>query len=178
MFIFLNPGHAPNGNPDPGAVNKNLNVRECDVALSVSNLVALYLRRVGLPVVMMQSDSLKEITDEANCYGTNSLFVSIHCNSAENPARGTETFIAPNCSNKSRILAEKIQNQIVDHLPVYDRGVRTAGYYVLTETVAPAVLVELEFIHVDDGCQLLLDRTDDFARAVARGVTDYLMEVG
>lgn len=173
----MNPGHAPNGQPDPGAVNKNLGIRECDVALSVSNKVAFYLRRVGLPVVVMQNDSLKEIVDEANIYG-DSLFISIHCNAANGQARGTETFVSPHASHTSVLLADKIQDQIVNNLGTLNRGVKYENYYVLRYTDAPAVLVELEFIDNDEGCQLMLDKTDEFARAIARGVTDCLMEVG
>jgi N-acetylmuramoyl-L-alanine amidase len=37
----------------------------------------------------------------------------------------------------------------------------------------PAVLVELAFISNEGDEELLRDRQDDFARAIARGVTDY-----
>lgn len=30
MKVFINPGHAPNGNPDPGAVNTTTSLRESD----------------------------------------------------------------------------------------------------------------------------------------------------
>ena len=45
---------------------------------------------------------------------------------------------------------------------------------VLKRTDMPAVLVELAFIDNDEDCELLKSNTDDFAAAVARGVTDYL----
>ena len=38
MRVFLNPGHAPDGNPDPGACGYGL--RECDVTKNVADLVA------------------------------------------------------------------------------------------------------------------------------------------
>ena len=37
----------------------------------------------------------------------------------------------------------------------------------------PAVLVETAFIDNPDDAKLLVEREDDFARAIARGVTDY-----
>ena len=43
MKVFLNPGHAPNGNPDPGAVNEETGLRECDVALAVAKSAESYL---------------------------------------------------------------------------------------------------------------------------------------
>ena len=41
MKVFINPGHAPNGYPDPGAISNG--VRECDVVANVGNLLANYL---------------------------------------------------------------------------------------------------------------------------------------
>ncbi|MBP2659802.1 MAG: N-acetylmuramoyl-L-alanine amidase [Firmicutes bacterium] len=46
MKIVINPGHAPNGNPDPGAVNNNTGLRECDVALSIGTSLSLALQVV------------------------------------------------------------------------------------------------------------------------------------
>ena len=57
MRVFLNPGHAPNGNPDPGACGFGL--RECDVAKNVADLVAGYLavwRVISLPQVLRWSE--------------------------------------------------------------------------------------------------------------------------
>ena len=74
---------------------------------------------------------------------------------------------------KSTRLAMCIQNQPVNSLPVVNRGVKTANYYVLKHTDAPAVLVENAFIDNPEDAKLLVEREDDFARAIARGVTDY-----
>ena len=73
----------------------------------------------------------------------------------------------------------RIQSQIVDHLGTVDRGVKMAvphknGLYVLTNTDMPAVLVELAFISNEDDEKLLRNEQDEFARAIARGVTDYM----
>ena len=38
----------------------------------------------------------------------------------------------------------------------------------------PAVLVECAFIDNPHDAKLLVDKEDDFARAIARGVTDYV----
>ena len=65
MRVFLNPGHAPNGNPDPGACGYGL--RECDVAKNVADLVAGYLAAAGVEVVgCLQSDSLHEVVSTSN----------------------------------------------------------------------------------------------------------------
>lgn len=171
MKVFLNPGHAPDGNPDPGACGCGL--RECDVAKSVADLVERYLVDAGVEVVgNMQDDSLYAITcaaDESEA----DIFVSIHCNAFNGSANGTETCVYPG-STRSSQLGECIQRQIVDALGTTDRGLKDrGGLYVLKHTDMPAVLVELAFIDNEDDAELLRDNQDDFARAVARGVTDY-----
>ena len=173
MKVFINPGHAPNGVPDPGACNSATGLRECDVALSVGKLVEHYLNAVGIETVLLQSDDLYEVCSEANNLEAD-LFISIHCNSVESP-------YASYCagSNDGKHLAGCIQSQIVDHLGTVDRGVKMAvphknGLYVLTNTDMPAVLVELAFISNEDDEKLLRNEQDEFARAIARGVTDYM----
>ena len=54
-----------------------------------------------------------------------------------------------------------------------DRGVKEGNLYVLKHTEAVAALVELGFIDNMDDLAMLKDNTDTFARAIARGITDY-----
>ena len=179
MRIFLNPGHAPNGNPDPGACGFGL--RECDVAKNVADLVVGYLTDAGVEVAgNLQSDSLEEVVDASN-ESEADLFISIHCNACNGNARGTEVWYYHR-SAYGEMLADCIRHQIVDALGTTDRGSKGAkpgvnGLYVLNNTGATAVLVELAFIDNEEGAQLLCDRQDDFARAIDRGVTDYEQEV-
>ena len=175
MKVFLNPGHAPEGNPDPGACGYGL--RECDVAKSVADLVAGYLTAAGVEVVgNLQSDSLHEVVSASNCSGAD-VFISIHCNACNGTANGTEVWHYYG-SDAGETLAQCIQNQIVDALGTVDRGVKGAklgvnGLYVLSNTDAVAVLVELAFVDNESDAALLRERKDDFARAIARGATDY-----
>ena len=179
MKVFLNAGHAPSGNPDPGACGFGL--RECDVAKNVADLVVGYLTAAGVEVVgNLQSDSLEEVVDVSN-ESEADLFISIHCNACNGNARGTEVWYYHRSAN-GELLADCIRNQIVDALGTADRGSKGAkpginGLYVLSNTGATAVLVELAFIDNEEDAQLLCDRQDDFARAIARGVTDYEQEV-
>ena len=175
LKVFINPGHAPNGNPDPGACGCGL--RESDVSAQVGHLVEGYLQAAGCDVVTLQSDSLSEICDAANEWGAD-VFVSIHCNSAASDyARGVETFSYP-YSVGGKAIAGCIQRQIVKSFgkidPAFpDRGLKTANFYVLRNTDMPACLVELAFINNEEDAALLKYHADDFARAIARGVTDY-----
>jgi len=179
MKICINPGHAPNGNPDPGAVNSITGLRESDVVIDIGNRVSKYLQAVGYETVVVQNDDLQTICDTSNNFNAD-LFVSIHCNSAgSSDAKGTETWFCDG-SGEGEKLADCIDNQIVKSLKEIDRGAKDAkphvnGLYVLTNTDAVAVLVETAFIsNVDDEKVLASTKgKDDFARAIARGITDY-----
>lgn len=179
MKVFLNPGHSPNGIPDPGAVNNALNLRECDIAKEITDLVEHYLVAAGVDVVgNVQSDDLvDEVVDAANNSGAD-LFISIHCNSFANPnAQGTEVCVFP-CASVGTALGGFIQAQIVNSLDTVDRGIKYRdNLYVLRATDMPAVLVETAFISNGEDAAKLRDNADDFARAIARGVTDYLCSV-
>lgn len=184
MKVFINPGH--DTTYDSGAVNPNTGLRECDVAAEVGALVVDYLEAAGCTCKLMQSDNLAPtlvgrspyddrqgatVTETANDWGAD-IFVSIHCNAANTEAHGTEV----ECygSGAGEQLAQCIQSQIVDSIGTVDRGVKyMPQLLVLKYTDMPACLVEMAFIDNDDDAELLANKQDDFARAIARGVTDY-----
>ena len=165
MKIFINPGH---GGADTGAIGHGLIER--DVALLIARRVEHYLQAVGYDTFLFQFDGLQAICDKANSWGAD-LFVSIHCNAANGSAKGAETYYFAD-SRAGRTLANHIQRQLINSLPLVDRGIKTANFVVLTNTVMPAVLVETAFIDNVHDAELLRDKQDDFARAIARGVSD------
>lgn len=184
MKVFINPGH--DQKYDSGAVNPNSGLREADVAAEVGALAVDYLEAAGCECQIMQSDNLAPtsagrssyddrqgatVTETANDWGAD-IFVSIHCNAANTEAQGTEV----ECygSGAGEQLAQCIQSQIVNSLGTTDRGVKyMPQLLVLKYTDMPAVLVEMAFIDNDEDAALLAGKTDEFARAIARGVTDY-----
>lgn len=168
MKIFINPGH---GGADPGACANGL--READVALKIGTRVENYLRAVGYDVKLFQFDGLPDICFDSNSWHAD-LFVSIHCNSFNAKAHGTETYFFYG-SNSGRKLAETIHKQITSSLPITDRKVKEAGFFVLANTDCPAVLVETAFIDNTQDAKLLVEREDDFARAIARGISDFFL---
>ena len=187
MKVFINPGH--DTTYDSGAVNPNTGLRECDVAAEVGALVVDYLEAAGCECQIAQSDNLAPtpagrssyddrqgptVTETANDWGAD-VFVSIHCNAANTEARGTEVeCYDADSGNAGAQLAQCIQSQIVDALGTTDRGIKSRpGLLVLKYTDMPAVLVEMAFIDNDNDAALLTGKTDEFARAIARGVTDY-----
>lgn len=103
------------------------------------------------------------------------LFVSIHCNSANNPdAHGTETYYCAR-SEKGAIAARLIQEELVKTLGLRDRQTQEGNYYVLRETVMPAVLTEIAFINNQREEQLLArpDFRIKVAQAISRALVKY-----
>lgn len=188
MKIFLNPGHALHGLPDPGAVNEELNLRECDIAAQIGELTEGYLRGAGCQTMLLQSHNLyneapdyPSVIKTANGWGAD-MFVSLHCNSFfSDEVRGVETL----CFWRGvggGVLAECLQNQLARTLkeidviyePKHDRGVKERqDLAVLRLTQMPAALVEMGFISSPEDCVLLVRHQDEIARAIARGCTDY-----
>lgn len=180
MKVFINPGH--DLKYDSGAVNTMTGLRECDIAAQIGAAVKKYLTTAGCAVQILQSDNLANdseyrdrpiaVCDQANTWPAD-VFVSIHCNAANGNARGTETYCYSPFSQGGK-LAQCIQTQIVNSLHTVDRGVKSmSGLIVLKHTQMPAVLVEVAFIDNDADAALLTEKWDDFARAIARGITDY-----
>lgn len=168
MKIVVNGGHEPN--VDSGAVGSRST--EAEVTQKLMLLVSAYLEKAGCKVMAVQTADLAEICNVTNRWGAD-ILVSIHCNAFNQKAKGTETF-AYYGSREGDFLAHHIQSQIVTSLATTNRGVKEAGFYVLKHTKCTAVLVETAFIDNKGDEQLLLDKTDEFARAIARGVTDYV----
>ena len=164
MKIFINAGH---GGTDTGAVGNNLIER--DVNLFIANRVETYLQAVGYDTKLFQYDGLQAICNEANNWHAD-LFISIHCNAGG--GFGTESFYI---SERGNLLATAIQNQILSSVATFNRGVKFDDeFFVLANTNMPAVLVECAFIDNPNDAKLLREREDDFARAIARGISDFV----
>lgn len=172
MKIVVNGGHEPN--VDSGAVGSRST--EAEITQKLMLLVSAYLEKAGCEVMAVQTADLAEICNVTNKWGAD-ILVSIHCNAFNQKAKGTETF-AYYGSREGDALAHHIQSQIVTSLATTNRGVKEAGFYALKHTKCTAVLVETAFIDNKGDEQLLLDKTDEFARAIARGVTDYIVARG
>ena len=175
MKIFLNPGH--DRQLDSGAVNPVHRLREADVVWSVTEEVTRCIRErlndAGIETETLQDDSLSRITNVANNSGSD-YFVSIHCNAFNTVAQGTEVEVYSH-SSAGNELAKAVQSSIVETLSTVDRGVKERpGLYVLKYTEMPAILVELAFIDNEEDYQLLANRPEAFAAAVANGILKYL----
>lgn len=108
-------------------------------------------------------------------------FVSIHCNSAAVPqANGAEVIYRDDLDLG---LATQIQRAMVEDLDVRDRGVKNdltdlrRQLSVLSTPAIPSVIVEPGFISNDKDRLMLLD-TDAVARAILRGISNWVIAEG
>lgn len=179
MKVFINPGHCPE--VDPGAVGP-AGTHEADVVKIVGDLVAMYLKKAGCEVKVVQDDSLAYISDCANEFKAD-VFISIHCNAAAtNNATGAEIWTSPGQTQADE-LANCIMDEVEEAFPdLYIRADYSDGdvdkesnFWVLVRTDMPAVLIELGFISTPYEEQWLNQdfNQDIYAKAIARGITDY-----
>ncbi len=173
-IICIDAGH---GGHDSGALGPN-GVKEKDIALAVALLLSARIIPVCEVVMTRKTDVFLSLTER--CRIANSAnadaFISIHCNSARNPAHGSETWIYRG-SAKGLALAEPIQEAVADAFrPRPNRGVKSGSFTVLTETRMPAALVEMDFIHTAEGEALLSHAGNQahFAAAIAQGARRFL----
>ncbi|MGO5130121.1 N-acetylmuramoyl-L-alanine amidase [Mitsuokella jalaludinii] len=179
LHIFLNPGHAAGGRPDPGAVNQQLQLAESELAAKITAVCRRYLVANGHTVKVLQSHNLigespgyPNVVATANAWYAD-FFISIHVNAGG--GRGCETYCFDRESPGGR-LAAHIQQNVMAHIHALDpdfpnRGVKeNRGLAVLRGTQMPAVLVETAFIDHPDDAWLLQHYPDAFAHGIAAGI--------
>jgi len=178
ILITLDAGH---GGYDSGAVGPS-GLYEKNVNLAVALKLGKILEEKGIDVVYTRtsdnvswpadvSEDLQARCDISDAAGAN-YFVSIHSNSADSPgARGIETYYYSE-SSEGKQLAESIQTELINETGLIDRGVMTANFYVIKNTAAPSVLVEVGFISNPTEEALLgnEDFQDKLAEAIAQGI--------
>lgn len=178
--ITIDPGH---GGYDSGAVGPNGSL-EKNVTLAVSLKVGDILKKYNVNVIYTRdsdqvswpsnvNQDLQKRCDISN-NSNSSIFVAIHMNSySDGSAHGTETYYYPG-SSRGQALANSIQTQLVNQIGTTNRGVKTANYYVLRNTNAPAVLTEVAFISNPNEEKELNDPT--FQNKAAQGIADGILK--
>lgn len=153
--ICLDAGH---GGSDPGATSGKL--YEKDINLKVVKAMEEYLRPYVDIVLTRDTDKTVSLEERANIANKAKvdLFFSVHCNSSDNTAaKGWECYIVSKGGNAEKLAKRVEANVFTDTtLGLKNRGIKTANFYVLRETDAPAVLVENAFIsNTDDRAKFL-----------------------
>lgn len=105
------------------------------------------------------------------------MYFSIHANANDNrSANGTETYYdATYAAANSLKLAQKVQPRMVSALGTRDRGVKTAGFYVIKYSKMPSILLETGFVTSPIDASILKSTIakDRLASGIAAGVSVY-----
>ena len=173
MKVTIDAGH---GGEDSGATGSLNGYFESHGVLDIALRLRALLER-HVEVQMTREDdtftSLPERCRMANEWGAD-ILVSLHLNSATSDASGFEVFTSG--STKSKDLAKRVWSRHTKAFPDQkDRGVKTAGFYVLKHSDMPAVLTEGCFLSNDAENQWVsLDETrQQMAEAIGQGILDY-----
>ncbi len=161
-IVLIDPGH---GGTDYGAVSGN-GIKEKDIVLNITlkmqqlntlvfeNRFEIYLTR--------HRDTLISLGDRGKLAQVlkPDVFISLHCNQADNAfAKGIEVYVFDDSIYKrsSTFIAYQIESEAKGKLGLKSRGVKQANFQVLRETqsVCPAVLVELGFLSATDEADYL-----------------------
>jgi len=174
-IVCIDPAH---GGADPGAIGPT-GLWEKDVTLKITQQAMKLLGEHGAIVLLTRGSdkdvSLQERANFAN-NGKVDVFVSIHCNAANNPtARGLEAFYFRQSGAGER-LANAILDKLVLETGLENRGVKEASFAVLRLTDMPAVLVECGFL--TNPTEETLLKSEPFqkkcAKAIADGIESFL----
>lgn len=148
----------------------------------MTTLVKQKLEAAGAQVKMTRTgDTYPSLQDRVDFTDANfgEIFVSIHVNSASSTsAQGTETYYAVTTGDMYQEdidLATFVNNQIVTNLNMKNRGVKEQQYYVIRNTLIPAILVELGFLtNSEDRGKMTDDQyVELFAESIYKGISQY-----
>jgi N-acetylmuramoyl-L-alanine amidase len=148
--IVIDPGH---GGVDPGACVGYKT--EKDLALKIALVAAdLLAARPDVRAEITRETDLKfgELSLEARCDFSDrqdaDLFISVHCNAMlpGSKAHGFEVFHFRNSISGKAAASKIFAAMSAGKLGIDEREVKSAGFFVLRHTAAPAVLVECGFM--------------------------------
>lgn len=180
--VLIDPGH---GGTDSGALNKvNPSIKEKDYTLDTSLATAEYLRNSGINVVLTrQTDKTLSLTERSSMSNALNpdLFVSVHFNSYNGIAKGTEVYYkyADRNGGTSKTLATNILNSILSEFSFTNRGIKTrildSGkdyYHVIREVKAPSVIVESSFIDSEQDQLLVntIEKRNHLGTQIGKGI--------
>jgi len=189
-IIVVDPGH---GGTDPGAVNKDLNLKEKDIVLAIGFKLKNSLEALGATVKMTRErdDTLSVSTRYQLANNLNAhRFVSLHNNAAGSiSAEGIETWVDADASQIWHDYATSLHNNTIRAAKTYydvkDRKVkysgttspwngRKIGVINYSNIKCPAALLELNFISNNTEANRLI--RSDYQNLLADGMAQGFIE--
>lgn len=195
LTFVIDPGHGGEFKGCPSYSEKYFEKdMTLDIALRLDKLLASKPFRVILTRYNdknfdsnLEADLQKRV-DKATDFKADFL-ISIHLNSApDTKVRGFEVFVPEQGKHvsKSRELAEIVKADLLAHAKkdsqfksYWDRGVKTAPFYILRNSRCPTILIELEFITNPKGEELIRSSIyrQRLANILAQSIIKYAQKV-
>ena len=146
--------------------------------LLVAEGATVYMTRTTDTEVSPKGANASDIEElQARCDVANNtksdIFISIHMDSfSSSAAKGTTGYYG---SQRSRDLADKVRQGVIDQIGTQSRGTQSSNFYVVKHTDMPATLVEVAFISNPQEEQLLNSEEgiQKAAQGIADGIADY-----
>lgn len=175
--VVLDAGH---GGKDVGtmAVQQQTDIYEKDINLTLALQVGELLEAHGVKVILTREDDtfleLQERTDLSNQENPD-LFISLHCNYFEDDSSvsGLECYYASN--SKGQGCAETILDLLAENGSILTRNAKSADYYVLKHTKAPAVLVEMGYL--SNSSELKNLTSEEYQKLLSEELTEGILAV-
>ncbi len=178
--VVFDPGH---GGVDPGAVSGAAIEKDISLVIALAAADLLAARDDFYIEVTRETDinlnlelGLEERVDFSDRQNAD-LFVSVHCNAMApgSPANGFEVFhyYGSQAGNQA---ASDVFKALEGKVPeIAPRSVKEAGFYVIKNTQAPAILVECGFLTSDHDRPNLESPgfQQKYGKAIAAGILQY-----
>lgn len=171
--VVIDAGH---GGKDPGAESSGRSEKDYNLSLSLK-VNKLLMNEPRIKPYMTRTDETFVSLDDRASFANNlnaDLFISLHANKADSSsASGTESFYY---HTNSQTLAQIIHKHVLKAAGLKDRGVKTAGYFVIKKTTMPAILIESGFLSNQNDSSVLFDETkqNEIAKEIVAGIKEYL----
>ena len=183
LRVVIDPGH---GGSDPGKVAVD-GTMEKDVNLKKHGVDVYYTRESDCTLCQEDGGSKKARDLQKRCqiveHCKPDMTISIHQNSYPDASVCCAQVFYYSTSEKSRILAESIQETLVAMVDASNHRKAKANdsYYMLRKTISPTVIVECGFLSNEKECQNLQDEKyqQKIVKAIYEGMIRYVqMENG
>lgn len=178
MKVALIVGHSRSSQ---GASNPN-GMTEFQFNEALAHSIAPALTQMGLDCELVYRKTYQQLPYDVNETDAN-IAISLHCNAFNKQVSGSEVLYYHTSSNGLK-LAEYINEQIVFVLGLNNRGTKPIqgahmgragdrGGHLLKHTYMPCVILEPFFIDNDSDLKLALDKFDELAKGIAKGIYEY-----
>lgn len=153
-LVVIDAGH---GGKDPGAMQGEQ--YEKDINLAVAKRLKEKLTKLGYQVKLTrEADEFIELSERCDISNAQDVcfFVSLHCNICEGSSNvsGLETYYYTEGS-VGREYADQLISYLSENSDLNIKAAKQGDLYVLRNTKAPAVLVELGYLSNASECELL-----------------------